>query len=158
MRARFSAVLFAVAVLVLLQVVLWAFFASKNLHGHAWPLLLIHTLPTAEESYLASCIAIDPSLDAVAPERLLEAVRAALDERGVELRVAPPTHSVSTGGYLDRECVEIFPAPLAFEGWNLPLIASPSVAYYSYDFNGDTVLLLQVGPRWIYLHHWSRWM
>ena len=157
-RPRARTVLVSVSAVLLFQLLLWLGVARSALDSHSWPNLVLHSFPSIEAEYLPSCVAVDSSLSTGTPRRLLNAVRAMLEERGVELRIAPPTHSVATGGYLDRDCIEIFSPPSGFEGTNLPLIAVPSVAYYTYDFNGDAVLMLQLGPTWLYLHHWSRWI
>lgn len=157
-QPRARSVVVSIAVVLLIQLLLRLGFARETLEGHAWARLVLHSFPSIAAQHLPSCVAVESSLATSTPRRLLSEVRTTLEERGVELRIAPPTHSVTTGGYLDRACLEIFPAPVGLDGTNLPLIAVPSVAYYTYDFNGDAVLMLQLGPTWVYLHHWSAWI
>ena len=140
-----------------LELILWFGAARDNLYGHPWPTLVLNQLETVEEEYIPTCISVEPALFSLSPPRLREEVRKALTDRGISFRVAPPTHNPPTG-YMDRECVEFFTPPYELRGRNLPLLAQPNIAYYGYDFNGDAVLMLQVGTTWIYLHHWSQWI
>lgn len=141
---------------VLLQLAFWLSVARENVHGYAWAYLAIHHIEDVEEDYLPQCIAVEASLQARTPPRLMKAVASAAAARGLQVRTAEPTLA-PPNGYADRECVEYFLAPAELDGRNFPLLADPSVAYYSYDFNGDAVLMAQLGPIWVYLHHWNRW-
>ena len=155
LRPQERVALIAVSIVLLVQFGSWFAVARHNLRGHAWALWTLRELRDTPQRYLPDCVAVEPALHASTPPRLLSAVRRSLAERSVDFRVSPPTHDPF---YLDRDCLEIWHGPEEWRGSNFPFLASPTVAYYNYDSNGDSVLLLQVGPRWLYLTHSWRWI
>ncbi len=150
-------VLIGIALVVGVELILWVAVARDRLEGKAWCALVASQLKSASDGAFAPCISVEPDLY----ERTLPNDRAKLAEklnaRGIALRVAPPTHNPPFG-YLDRDCIEIFVPPKEFRGLNLPILAKANIAYYKYDFNGDAVLMLQLGTTWVYLADWSEWI
>ncbi len=139
------------------EVALWLAVARERLDGKAWCALVAANLERASDEELAPCLSVEPGLYERTLPKDRWAIAEKLNARGILLRVASPTHNAPTG-YLDRECIEIFVPPEELRGLNLPILAQANVAYYTYDFNGDAVLMLQIGVTWIYIAHWSEWI
>ena len=150
--------LVAAALVIAIEFVLWAVVARHRLDGYAWSALVRAHVHEVSEVYKPLCVSVEPRLFASTPPRLQRKAQEALQGRGVQLRVAEPTHSPETGGYLDRECVEYLIPPPELAGFNLPLLSRAVIEYYGYDSNGDEVVMLQVGTHWLYLWHKSVWI
>ena len=144
-----------IVLVAIIQVAFWYAYARENEQVYAWPALIARHLDRAEvQAHLPSCIAIEPELYARTPVHLRERIGRLLSSKQVELRVAPPTRGPSTG-YLDRECVEVFVE--SERNSSYPFLSVVHVSYYTYDYNGDAVLLVQLGSRWIDVASWSAW-
>ena len=142
----------------ILQLVLWQVSARDRLAGSAWTALLREVLLAQPELEL-DCVAIEPGLYRSTPAARLEEIQLVLRHRRIDLRIEEPTHHPPTG-YFDRECLEIFHE--SHEGLaetvNLPIVSRAVISSYRYDFNGDAVLMLQIGPSWVKLTSWSLWI
>lgn len=154
-RWRVSALLLILVVST--QVVLWLVSARAKLEGQAWVALVMATLEDSEElTSTDQCVAVEPELYAQTPLKDRETISSFLEGRKIKLLTAEPTHNPPTG-FRERKCVEVFRAPEGRDGYNLPIISQANVAYYTYDFNGDAVLMFQLGTRWAYVTHWNEW-
>ena len=138
------------------QTILWHFYAKHSLLGYAWAGLVLASIDDVSEDDRADCVSVDPQLFSAVPPRLQEEVKQRLSSYDVRLQVKPPTRNPPTG-YLHRECVEHFIPPESQKGRYSPFLARPNIAYYTYDYNGDAVTMLQVGPTWVYLRHKTVW-
>ena len=156
-RMVFSA---AAGLMVVVQVATWWLSARHTVDGYAWTSLVRNYLTEIPESSTAACIAVAPSLYESTPVRERNAIGRLLRQHGVELRVAPPTPHVETAGYFERECIELFAEtyPHVSNTINTPFVSRSVISYYAYDWNGDGVLLLQLGSRWFSVASWSLWI